>query len=458
MAAFNITAHINNAPLSSFQIRVFLICALVIFLDGIDYQIIGIVAPLVIKEFGVERSVLGGVFAAATLGAAIGSVLCGSIADRIGRKLSLVGAVTLLGLATAATALAYDISTLMIIRFITGLGLGGAVPCCVALTSEYAPARRRAAIVSLLWSAFPLGAMCGGFINAALIRQFEWRYLLYIWGFATLLVAVIVLLGLSESVRFLLNAKRPESSKNQGAVLKIVRQIGQTDIAQNTPVVALERTTTDASIGHLFDQGRIFGTVPLWAVMFIILGSLTVLASWSPALLVPLGFTPADAALIIGFNGLGSFLGAGIAGRAIERLGLLPSALPGFIGAALAALFYGWAGTASFTTLAAASVFAGFCLGYSSSIGLALAALVYPVTIRSTGIGCAMGAGRIGAVFGPLAVGLMVARGASMFQVFAAVSLALIVALPCIWALSRFGRNAANTQDEPHPVASAVWS
>ena len=159
MAAFNITAHINNSPLSSFQIRVFLICALVIFLDGIDYQIIGIVAPLVIKEFGVERSVLGGVFAAAALGAAIGSVLCGSIADRIGRKLTLIGAVTLLGVATAATALAHDVSTLMAIRFITGLGLGGAVPCCVALTSEYAPVRRRAAIVSLLWSAFPLGAM-----------------------------------------------------------------------------------------------------------------------------------------------------------------------------------------------------------------------------------------------------------------------------------------------------------
>ena len=453
MAAFNITAHINNSPLSSFQIRVFLICALVIFLDGIDYQIIGIVAPLVIKEFGVERSVLGGVFAAAALGAAIGSVLCGSIADRIGRKLTLIGAVTLLGVATAATALAHDVSTLMAIRFITGLGLGGAVPCCVALTSEYAPARRRAAIVSLLWSAFPLGAMCGGFINAALIRQFEWRALLYIWGVATLLVAFVVLLGLSESVRFLLNAKSQKTGKNQATVIQIVRQIGQTDLDQNTTVVALERTTEGASLSHLFDAGRTLGTVPLWAVMFIILGSLTVLASWSPALLVPLGFTPADAALIIGFNGLGSFLGAGIAGRAIERLGLLPSALPGFIGAALAALLYGWAGTQSFTTLAVASVFAGFCLGYASSIGLALAALVYPVTIRSTGIGCAMGAGRIGAVFGPLAVGLMVARGASLFQVFGAVSLALVLALPCIWALSRFGRNAANTQDDLQPVA-----
>lgn len=146
--SINVATLIDSRPISSFQLYVFLLCGLVVLLDGIDYQVIAIAAPLISRELGIERGVLGWVFAAGPLGAAIGGLTCGLIADRFGRQRTLTATTCLFGVATFATAYASDFASLLTLRFITGLGLGGAVPCFIALTSKYAPRRRRASIVS----------------------------------------------------------------------------------------------------------------------------------------------------------------------------------------------------------------------------------------------------------------------------------------------------------------------
>jgi len=192
-----------DRQLSRYQLGVFFLCGMVVVLDGIDTQVVGIGAPLIAKELAIAPALFGWLFSAGTIGAAIGALICGVLADRIGRKRVLILATTIFGLATLATGLAGNFTQLLVWRFVTGLGLGGAVPCFVALTSEYAPARWRPRIVSLLWASFPLGASVGAFINSYIVAYLGWRPLFFLWGATPLAVALILLAALPESVRFL---------------------------------------------------------------------------------------------------------------------------------------------------------------------------------------------------------------------------------------------------------------
>ena len=435
MQTINVTDLIDRSRISAFQIRVFALCGLVILLDGIDYQLIGIAAPKIVQEFGFPRGALGWVFAAAPLGAAIGGLSCGPVADRLGRQKMLVVTTFLFGAATLATTLTDGIMSLVLVRFITGVGLGGAVPCCIAMTSEYAPARRRAAIVSLLWAAFPLGGMTGGFANAYLIQHVTWRTLFEVWGLLPIGVALLLLLALPESARFLLIRQADRARLN-----RIVGQISGIP-ADAATFTSTEEPLPGLPVRHLFSGGRATGTIPLWLSMFIVLGTLTILAAWTPALITPLGFTSSDAALVVAAHGLGSFVGTACAGRIMERLGVTRSVIPVFILAAASVMAYGAAGSHGFALLVFTSVLTGVFLGLASSSVIALAALVYPTAVRSTGVGWAVSMGRFGSVAGPVAVGVMVGRGADVTDVFLTLGAALLVAVPCIWALGAYSRH-----------------
>jgi MFS family permease len=180
----NVTQLIDDGPLSRFQIGVIVCCALVSALDGIDTQSIGVAAPFIADGLGIKIADFGPIFSAALLGATIGAATFGPLADRLGRKTLLMVAAVLFGVFTILTAFANSVPTLYAFRLLAGLGLGGATPCFIALTSEYTPARLRAALVTLMWSAFPLGAMLGGLLNSRLIEELGWRAIFYIGGVA----------------------------------------------------------------------------------------------------------------------------------------------------------------------------------------------------------------------------------------------------------------------------------
>jgi len=200
----NVTQLIDDGPLSRFQIGVIVCCALVSALDGIDTQSIGVAAPFIADGLGIKIADFGPIFSAALLGATIGAATFGPLADRLGRKTLLMVAAVLFGVFTILTAFANSVPTLYAFRLLAGLGLGGATPCFIALTSEYTPARLRAALVTLMWSAFPLGAMLGGLLNSRLIEELGWRAIFYIGGVAPLVLAVILAWYLPESIKFLL--------------------------------------------------------------------------------------------------------------------------------------------------------------------------------------------------------------------------------------------------------------
>src|ERR1700730_11852659 len=202
--AINVTRLIDDGPLTRFQVGTIVCCALVSALDGIDSQSIGVAAPFIADELGVKLADFGPIFSSALAGATLGAASFGPLADRFGRKTLLIVAVVLISVFTILTVFANSVPMLMTFRLLAGIGLGGATPCFIALTSEYAPARLRAALVTLMWSAVPLGALLRGLLNWYLIPQAGWRAIFYIGGVAPLVLAFVLLFYLPESIKFLL--------------------------------------------------------------------------------------------------------------------------------------------------------------------------------------------------------------------------------------------------------------
>src|SRR5450432_3113309 len=199
----DVAGFIDQQPGGGFQIGLLLTCAAVLFLDGFDTQAIGYVAPALAKEWGLTKSALGPVFSAGLFGLMIGALVFGPLADRIGRKKIIIFSTLAFGIGALITALVQDVNTLLVIRFLTGLGLGGAMPNTVAMTSEFSPHRRRATMVMIMFCGFSLGAAVGGLLAAALIPHFGWRSVFVVGGIAPLLLVPILALRLPESVRFL---------------------------------------------------------------------------------------------------------------------------------------------------------------------------------------------------------------------------------------------------------------
>src|SRR6202163_3282131 len=199
----DVAEFIDQQPVGGFQFRLLLTCAAVLFLDGFDTQAIGYVAPALAKEWGLTKGALGPVFSAGLFGLMIGALLFGPLADRVGRKKIIILSTLAFGIGALVTAFVQDVNTLLAIRFLTGLGLGGAMPNAIAMTSEFNPRRRRATMVMIMFCGFSVGAALGGLLAAALIPQFGWRSVFVVGGVAPLLLVPILALRLPESVRFL---------------------------------------------------------------------------------------------------------------------------------------------------------------------------------------------------------------------------------------------------------------
>ncbi len=418
----NVTRLIDEGSLTRFQIATIVCCALVSMFDGIDTQSIGVAAPFIAETLGVKIAHFGPIFSSALLGATIGAASFGPLADRLGRKTLLIVALVLFGVFTVLTAMASSVPMLMIFRLLAGLGLGGATPCYIALTSEYAPARLRATLVTLMWSAFPLGGMLGGLLNSYLIARIGWRPIFYIGGVAPLFLAVLLLFYLPESIKFLLLRRN-----DTDAVRRIVARFRSALVRDDAHFVVEEKRMPGASIRQLFTDGRALGTVFLWVPFFMGFGILTVATLWTPALLRLNGIPAAQTAFVIAFNGLGGFIGQSTAGRLIERFGILRVLFPAFLlgTAATVGLGYG----ASSVALAATFIgLIGLFMGLGTGGAIALAAIIYPTPIRSTGVGWGMAMGRFGQIVGPLIAGAFLSAGWTASDIMSVIACGGVIA------------------------------
>jgi MFS transporter, AAHS family, 4-hydroxybenzoate transporter len=419
----NVSELIDRRPLGAAQIRITILCGLVALLDGFDLQSIGLAAPAIASALHIPPQDLGAVFSAALAGLMLGAFGLGPLADRVGRKTVLIGATLLFGVFTVCTAFASSFGQLLVFRFLTGLGLGGAMPSFISLASEYAPRRMRATLVAILWAGFPLGGAVGGFLASKMLPAFGWQSLFYLGGVLPLLLALLLLLALPESVGFLVDRGAPAAR----IARELRRMFPEGNFADDARYVLNEQHEVGTPIRHLFDHGRASGTILLWISYFVAFLMLVTNSAWSPTLLRQEGVEVTQTALALAaFNAL-SVLGSGAAGYLITRFGALAVLPATLVGGALAYGLIGHAAPNVAMITVLQSLF-GLLLGCASSGLIALAPLLYPTAVRSTGVGWAMGMGRFGSFVGPLVVGALLARHLPISTIFMVIALPGIVA------------------------------
>lgn len=426
----NVTRMIDDGPITGYQIMAIVLCSAVAFLDGIDSQSIALAAPVILDNLKLARTALGPIFSAGLFGAMIGALTFGPFGDWFGRKRMLVLATAVFGLFTIATAYVTSLETLVAVRFLAGLGLGGAAPCFIALASEYAPRRRRAMVASLIWAAFPLGGALGGFLNGFLLQNYGWQNMFLVGGMVPVLVAAILLVWLPESLRYLLARGAP--SARIGEIARRIRP----DFPAGIRYLTNEKRAHGTPLTRLFTEGRALTTLLLWVPFFMAFGTLGIVVVWTPVLLHDNGILPAAAGTALGIHGLGALIGIASVGRLMERFGTLPVLLPALLLGAACTGALGYAAT-SVAWISAVLFFIGMFVGAGASGSIALATLTYPTAVRSSGIGWAMGMGRFGQVLAPLFTTAMTAMGWSGAQVFVMVGLAPVLAALAILALRR---------------------
>ena len=436
----DVAGFIDEQPVGRFQIRLLLACAAVLFLDGFDTQAIGYVAPDLARDWGLARGALGPVFSAGLFGLMIGALIFGPVADRIGRKKIIVFSTAAFGIGTLATVFAQDISSLLVIRFLTGLGLGGALPNAVALTSEFSPHRRRATMVMAMFVGFSVGAALGGLIAAALIPAFGWRSIFLIGGIAPLILAPFLAFRLPESVRFLALTGRADAR-----VADLLTRIAPSAaFPAGTRFGVHEAKLAGLPVAHLFTEGRALATLVLWVVFFMSLLDLYLLSNWLPTVLNDLGASVSMAAAVGAMLQVGGIVGTFTLGQFIDRFSFRALSLT-YLFAAFAVAAVGFSGQS--IALAALAIFcAGFCIVGGQIASNALAATYYPTMMRSSGVGWALGIGRIGSIVGPLIGGVMLARHVGAETLFMAAAVPALCASLAAFALARItGRSAAAT-------------
>ncbi|HEV2364605.1 MAG TPA: MFS transporter [Caulobacteraceae bacterium] len=381
------------------------LCFAAAIADGYDVVSMGLAAPRMAPAIGLTRDQLGPVFSAAVLGLFIGAVGVGRLADRIGRKPCLAGALCLVAGFSLATPPCRSFESLLVVRLLAGVGFGGAMPNIIALASEQASERARARTVTIIAAGFPLGSAAASAVAAIA----DWRAIFWVGGLYPLLLAAAVAIALPESARFLARAPPHRSATAPG----------------------LPRA--------LFGDGRWLTTLILWLASFAVLLVLYLLLNWLPLLLTAKGLGKGEASLVtMGFH-LASATGALPLGLLMGRRRRAWSLCLWFagLGAGLIAL----ALAPSFAWVVPAALAVGFFVSPPALALNGLAAEAYPVVMRGSGVGASIAVGRIGAVIGPLLAGAILAAGGGAGGVL--IGLTPIVAAAAIAVLLLLTRPAS---------------
>jgi len=391
----DVQAFIDSRPLSRYQWRVVLLCFLIVFLDGLDTAAMGFIAPALIQDWGIDRASLGPVMSAALIGMVFGALGSGPLADRFGRKGVLVGSALLFGLFSLASAYSANVGELVALRFLTGLGLGAAMPNATTLLSEYTPVRHKSLLVTSMFCGFNLGMAGGGFVSAWMIPAYGWHSLLLVGGVLPLVLALALLFWLPESARYLV-ARGHDVER----VRRVLRPIGE-EAAQAKGFSIPEQGTAKAGNVFAVIFGGTFrvGTLLLWLTYFMGLVIVYLLTSWLPTLLRDSGASMERAAFIGALFQFGGVLSAVAVGWAMDRMN--PHKVIGLF--YLMAGLFTWAVGQSLgqaALLATLVLLAGMSVNGAQSAMPSLAARFYPTQGRATGVSWMLGIGRFGAILG----------------------------------------------------------
>jgi AAHS family 4-hydroxybenzoate transporter-like MFS transporter len=426
---FDVAAFLDGRALSAFNYRIIILSWLITVFDGLDLMMISFTAPYIKDAFALTKPMLGNLFAAGTAGQILGGFLFCYIADRIGRRPTVIGTAFLFGLLTIATAFAHNYHQLLVLRFFDGLAIGGMLPIAWALNIEFVPRRMRATIVTVIMLGYSIGSAGAGPVTNLIAPVHGWQGVYIAGGIGTLVCAVLLLIGLPESIRFLAGrGLKPER------IARTLRQL-QPDIALTGEerFALSDEATADRRfhVRELFrgDLGLI--TPLLWvgymASALAIFGN----SSWGPSLLEELAVPRHTAALISSTGGLLGAIAGLVLMRLTERRGPRWIALyPALAVPVLLVLGLGLAPGGGFLPFV---VLGGTLLGGGHAAIISIAGVYYPSAIRANGGGWATSVAKFGGVIGPLIGGWMLASGMPVLRAYA--FLAICPAILCVAVL-----------------------
>lgn len=430
---------LDNQRFSLFQWRVLLLCFAIVAVDGFDTACVGFIAPALAGQWHLQPAVLGTLFGSGLIGLMVGALLFGPLADRIGRRKTLIATVAFFGLASLLAASAPNIAALIAFRFVTGLGLGGAMPNAIALTSEYCPERKKSFLTTVMFCGFTLGSGLGGVAAAQLLPVYGWRSVFVLGGVLPLALVPVMLVVLPESVRYLMLRK----DVAQERIARILGKIAPHALAADTRFVLNETAHSGSPVRQLFTREYRSGTLLLWVVFFMSLLVVYLLTNWLPTLIHQSGLPLAVASKVAVMYQVGGTIGALVIGQLMDKRS--PTAILTW-SYGFGAVFLVATGIATGTSLVLAVMGVGFCISGSQIGANAYVARYYPTSSRVTGISWALGIGRLGSVIGALVGGALLSANISFPALFAIVAAPAAIASLAIFACGRHVSSAATAR------------
>jgi benzoate transport len=410
----------ETSSISAWQYATILVCFLMNILDGMDVLVISYCAPAIAQSWDVSPETLGVVFSAGLAGMTLGALLLAPFADHIGRKKMILLSAFLMGTSIFLTAYSTSVGMLMTLRFLSGIGIGSMLASTAALVAEFTPEKSKSFWISGVLAGYPVGAVLSGLVAAKVVPELGWESMFKIAGLASFVTVPLILVFLSESVEFYLK-KQPQGALEKAN--KVLVKMGKPLLAQLPPV---QPKAVGIPVKELLTPAYRQSTLQLWIALFFAFGSLYFLTSWIPKLATNAGLSM-SLAIYAGtvFNG-GAFIGILTQGYFSSHFGLKKTISVFFILTALLMACFRFFIGSDILLLVFGLLGFGIQGGF---VGLyAVAARMYPTEFRTTGVGWAIGSGRLGGVIGPAAGGVLVGMGLTMAANF------LIFAIPTLIA------------------------
>ncbi len=384
------------------------VCCLLAVFEGFDLQSAGVAAPRLAPDLGLSPDALGWFFSVSTFGLMLGAAVGGRLSDRLGRKTTLLFSVAIFGLLSIATGLANDLNSLLLARFLTGVGLGGALPNLIAIVAESVEPRLRGRAVGFLYAGLPCGGAVASLVSLAGADPSDWRVIFYVGG-------VGPLLALALAMPLLPNPGTPPS-----------------------PLEAASAVRKSGFVEAAFGEGRGLTTLLLWIAFFLALLVMYLLLSWLPSLLIGKGLSRQDAGLVqMAFN-LAGAVGSVATGWLMDQPKRRSATLIAVFGASAVALAAAAVVPASLTIFLVVGAAVGATISGVQSSVYGMAPSFYPTRLRGTGVGAAVVMGRLGSAAGPLLAASLIGAGRPPGQVLLAL-LPILAAggVACLWLSAR---------------------
>ncbi|EPK3646804.1 MFS transporter [Acinetobacter baumannii] len=428
MPNINANEIIDHARLKPIHWRVILLSALIIIFDGYDLVIYGVALPKLMQEWQIDTITAGFLGSVALFGMMFGAIIFGSLSDKLesygfSRKKLIVLCIIFFSGFTLSCSYATNPQSFGIFRFLAGLGLGGVMPNVIALMTEYAPKKLRATLVSLMFSGYAVGGMCSALLGIWLVPQFGWKIMFMMGGLPLLLLPLIWYL-LPESIDYLVRRKNTEEA------FKILKQIDNSLTYNNQMQISLHnenQAVSKSPVKDLFAENRGSVTLLFWTSVFMALILVYALGNWLPKLMVEAGYDLSTSLVFLFALNIGGMLGAIFGGYLADRFNLAKVLCTLFASGAIALFLLSY-------SLPTFILYMCIAVAGAASIGgqillLAYMSQYYSSNIRATGLGMALGVGRLGAILGPILCGWLLSLSLQLTYNFIA------LAIPCMIAV-----------------------